>query len=152
MTDLWTETFSAAIQVLTFTLGLLGAIAFYWQFQQRRARRVRFLNLSVFRPWSKVELKQWYQSTEGRPLAKVRLLIPKDAVSDDVDPTVTSEGLDIGELAGLENGARFLRSPPFPRWSQSGRALRDTCRRASRDWDVVTDLVEGYETVRARGR
>src|SRR5881409_3770007 len=88
MTDLWAEAFSAAIHVLTFGLGVLGAIAFYWQFEQRRARRVRFLNRSVLRPWSKVELKQGYKSFEGRPAVKARLVIPKEAVPTEVDPTV----------------------------------------------------------------
>ena len=152
MTDFWAETFGAAIQILTFALGLLGAAAFYWQFQQRRTRRVRFLNRSVLRPWSKVEAKRWYKSTEGRPVKSLRLAIPKDAVPTDVDPTVGSEGLDVEKLPGIVDGERFLRSPSLSRWSQSGRALRDRCRRAARDWDIVTARVIGYESARERRR
>jgi len=152
MTDLWAEAFSAAIQVLTLALGLLGAVAFYWQFQQRRTRRVRFLNRSVLRPWSKVEAKRRYKSTGGRPVKNLRLVIPKDAVPTDVDPTVGSEGLDVEKLPGIVDGERFLRSPSLSRWSRSGRGLRDRCRRAARDWEVVTAHVVGYEAARERRR
>jgi len=152
MTDLWAEAFSAAVQILTFALGLLGAVAFYWQFQQRRTRRVRFLNRSVLRPWSKVETKRLYKSTEGRPVRNLRLAIPKDAVPTDVDPTVGSEGLEVENLPGIVDGERFLRSPSLSRWSRSQRARRDLCRRASREWEVVMALVMSYEAARERRR
>src|SRR3990170_2773973 len=107
MTDFWTQALNAAIQVLTLALGVLGTIAFYWQFRQRRAKRIRFLNRSVLRLWSKVELKHRPRSVEGRPAEALWLSIPKDAVPDDVDPTVGEDGLDVKDLPGLSDGKRF---------------------------------------------
>ena len=130
---------------------ILGAVAFYWQYRQRRARRIKFLNGAVFRPWNKVEVKHRHRSVNGRPSEAIRLAIPVEAVPKDVDPMVGSEGLDIEKLPGVLEGG-FLRAPPLSRFSGSERALRARCREAWREWRVAAEWVQKYEAARERRR
>ncbi len=151
MADDWAAILDVAIKVVTLGLGILGAVAFYWQYRQGRARRIRVLNHAVFKPWSKVEVKHWYRSMDGRPRAAIRLTIPAEAVPKDVDPTVPSDGLDIEELRGAADGEGLL-ALPLSRLSFSERALRARCRQAWREWQVVRGWVQKYEATRERRR
>ncbi|HYM39578.1 MAG TPA: hypothetical protein VEY12_05470 [Thermoplasmata archaeon] len=151
MADDWAAILDVALKVVTLGLGILGAVAFYWQYRQRRARRIMFLNRAVFKPWSKVEVRQRSRSMEGRPPATIRLAIPAEAVPKDVDPTVPSDGLDIEELRGAADGEGLL-ALPLSRLSPSERVLRAKCRQAWREWQVVREWVRKYEATRERRR
>jgi len=152
LVDLWTGILDLAIQAITLVLGVLGAIAFFWEFRQGRARRVRVLNRSVFRPWSKVEVKLRHRSYDGRPAAAIRLTIPADAVREGVDPTVKEDGLDLADLPGFADGEHFLKAPRLSRLSRPERSIRAACRRASLEWEAVAESSRKYEAARERRR
>ncbi len=147
----WTTVLGVAIQIVTLALGILGAVAFYWQYRQRRARRIIFLNHAVIKPWSKVEVKQRHRSVDGRPPTAIRLAIPPEAVPKDVDPTVSTDGLDIENLPGTAGG-ELLRTLPLSRFSPPERALRAKCRQAWREWRIAIEWVQKYEATRERRR
>lgn len=152
MADLWTGILDLAIQAVTLVLGVLGAIAFFWEFRQGRVRHVRVLNRAVFRPWSKVEVKLRHRSYDGRPAAAIRLAIPADAVREAVDPTVKEDGLGLADLPGFADGERFLKTPRLSRLSRAERSIRAACRRAWREWEAVAESSRKYEAARERRR
>ena len=139
-----------AVQLLTLGLSLLGAVAFYWQFNQRRSRRIRVLNRSVFRPWSKVEVKTRYRSYDDRLPAAMRFVTPAEAVRSDIDPTVNEEGLDIEDLPGFSDAERFLRSPRAVLFSKAERSLRTKGQKAMAEWDTLVYWRRKYEDARER--
>lgn len=134
-----------AVLWISFVTGILGAIAFIWQFWRywidRREGRNKRLNENVLRPWSELQVRENFGPSEE---IGIRLWIPKESLPTNLAPSLSQDGLLVDRLPGLAKGKSFLKEhdpPTFSLWVKV-TTLRDhfaKLRRQKRA--VIEDLV-----------